>query len=180
MSPRLSAALVANVTFFNALPQAAREQVRETLGEIARDILTAQQAAAPVYAGKARKGVTPGLLKQSLTIAEAFEHLRVRVGYPDLKGRKSKLFYAVIQEYGRQARTTPVRRLKRGARPEWRKRIRAGTARAGLKPQDLLSAGREMRVGAVPPRPFVHLEERFGMAIDAAIAGFWERVEERV
>lgn len=180
MSDRLSAALIANQTFFNALPSAVREEVKDTLAKLGQDILTAQQSMVPVYAGKPRKGVVPGRLKAALNVAEATDFLRVRVGYPQLRGRRSKLFYAIIMEYGRQAREVPMRRLKRGARSEWLARIRGGSARAGQKPDDLLDRKTTMRVGAIAPRPFVHLDDRFAIAIDAAVADFWDKVEARV
>lgn len=176
MRDRLSEALIANHAFLMALPEAARKKVREALSEIGEEVLEAQQAAAPVYSGEPRKGVIPGLLKQSLSVAQAVDLLRVRIGYPGLKGKRSKLFYAVIMEYGRQARVVPMRRLKQGARSEWRKRRAEGTARRAFKPDDLLSRARTMRVGAIAPRPFVHLEDRFYAVVDRHLEGLMDAI----
>ncbi|WP_375290913.1 hypothetical protein [Qipengyuania sp.] len=170
LSRRMSEALIANYAFFAALPEEARERLKTGMAELGQDVLEAQQQSAPVYSGPERKGVVPGLLKSELTVAEAFANLRVRIGFPQLRGKRSKIWYAIVMEYGRQAREVPMRRLKNGARSEWRSRIGAGTARAGLKPDDLLTARRTMRVGAIEPRPFVHQEERFYAVADAKLA----------
>lgn len=177
MSRMLSEGLIHNYAFFAALPAAAREAAKETLEDIAADVLALQQSLVPVYSGRERKDVTPGLLKDALNIAEAIQYLRVRIGLPQLKGKRSKLFYAIFVEYGRQAKTVAMRRLKRGARKEWNARARAGTARRSAKPADLLDAARTMRVGAIAPRPFVHVEDRFQQVIDAGIDGFWDKMK---
>ena len=93
MSARL-ANLEANLALFDALPEAARAELKVDLLAIANQALALQQAAAPVRTGA---------LKAALTISEEIDRLRVRVGFPTFKGSRHDLFYAIIQEYGRKA-----------------------------------------------------------------------------
>jgi hypothetical protein len=158
--------LEAKYALFASMPEAARDDLEQVLGAVGKRVLAEQQARAPSLTGK---------LKTALTIEEAVERLRVRIGYPKLKRGRNGLFYAVIQEYGRQAQEVYVRRLSKAARKEWRVRIRAGTARATLKPADL-AKGYVMRVRAMPGRRFVHIEDKVDGFVDDAIAGFWDRV----
>jgi hypothetical protein len=172
-----SASIIAAQAFFATLPQAAREELKRDLKEIADEALKLQQQLVPVYEGKERKGVVPGRLRDALTIAEGFTLLRVRIGLPQMRSRRAKTFYAIWMEYGRRGGTVPVRRLKVGARAEWLERIGTGRARARLKPQDLLSKARTMRVSPLPPRPFVHIEDRIDAITSGYIARFWDNVE---
>jgi hypothetical protein len=172
----LSEAMIANQAFFAALPQAAREELTVTLGEIGRDVLEIQQSAVPVYTGPARKDVEAGLLKRSLTVAEAIESLRVRIGFPALQKGRSRLFYAIIQHYGRKAQTVQVTRGDNRQRGKWRVRMQDGRALA-YRPTPARSYS--MRVRAMAGTPFVHVEERADAAIDRRLADFWDKVTGR-
>ena len=167
-------ALLANSAFFAALPEAAREEFSEGGRLVADEVLQLQKSLVPVFSGKERKGVVPGRLRDALTIAEAASMLRFRVGYPQLKGKKSKIFYAIYMEYGRKGGVVSVRRLKQGARGEWRRRVTARSASSRVKPEDLLSTNRTMRVGPLAPRPFVRIEKQVDGVIDAFVKRFWD------
>lgn len=158
--------LEAQFAVFAALPEAARDDLASVLSEIGKKVLAVQQASAPEKTGK---------LKAALTIQEAVERLRVRIGYPKLRKGRNGLFYAIIQEYGRKAQDVFVRRLSKPARAEWKSRIRSGAASSRIKPADL-ARGYIMRVRAMPGKKFVHVEDRVDGFVNDAIAGFWDRV----
>lgn len=156
MSRQLSESILFNQALFAALPAAAREEVGKLLGDLSRDILELQKRLVPVYTGERRKGKEPGRLKAALTIAEAINALRVRIGLPTEKlSRRSRLFYAVIQHYGRKAQTVTVTR---------------GRTKKGLAPY-------QMRVPAMAGIPFVHVEGSIDALIEGRLAGFWDRVQ---
>ncbi len=155
---------------FAALDSVGREELKESLRQAAKEVLPLQQEGAPVYAGKSRKDVEPGLLKQGLKIEEQMDRLRVRVGFPQIRGKRSKLWYAIIMEKGRKDQLSPIRRLRRGARADWRKMVREGTARMSRKPDSLIvkpGKGKGyVHVTALPALKFVHIEERLETVMD--------------
>ncbi|HWU03169.1 MAG TPA: HK97 gp10 family phage protein [Novosphingobium sp.] len=150
--------LEANIAFWASIEPAARKQLAEDLGQIGLDILEAQQAAAPVRTGR---------LRDALTVAQALNNLRVRVGYPDMK-RKDDRFYAIMQEYGVKAGEKMVQRRKR---VKGRLRLQRGKKRT----EDVVSTYR-LRWPARPARPFVHLESRFDQVLQGVQDRFWDSV----
>ena len=113
--------------------------------------------------------------------------MRVRVGIIDFKGPNRKVFYAIIQEYGRREQVVTVRRLNRGARVEWRRRIRDSRAKRGVKPDDLINqkrgyagTGYPMNVRAMAGKHFVHIEARIDAVANRHMADFWDKTLNRV
>lgn len=160
MSSRL-ANLEANYAIFASLGEAARKELAVALDKIGGAILAAQRSAAPVRTGR---------LRDALTIAEAVELLRVRVGYPDLKKGRDPRFYAVFQEFGVDAGAKMVTRLdKRAGRT-----VKVGRYRAYPRLTYLL------HWKARPERPFVRIGDQVDGIIDASVAGFWDAVLNKV
>lgn len=174
MSSRLDG-LEANYALFASLPDIARDELATAFDAIGSEALGIQQQLAPVYDGEARKGVVPGQLKAALTISQAIGVLRLRVGLPQLRSR-SKIFYAVIMEYGRRAQQVTVRRLKQGGRQAWRKLVREGLASARARPAALTGQPYTMQIPALPPRPFVHVDSRLDALVDRYMARFQDAV----
>jgi hypothetical protein len=154
-----SDALNSAFSLFTALPEAAREQAGEALREIGKEALELQEALVPKRTG---------FLAQGLTVSEAIEYLRVRVGFPSLKGGRNDRFYAIVMEYGRKAQTVTVKRstIASPRSAVARKRLRAGQA---LRKPYLL------HVTALPARPFVHVEDRIDQLADRLTDRFWDQ-----
>lgn len=160
MSSRL-ANLEANYALFVSLGEAARKELAAALDKIGGAVLAAQREAAPVRTGK---------LRDALSIAEAVELLRVRIGYPDLKRGRDPRFYAVFQEFGVAAGAKMVTRVdKRGGRT-----VKVGRYKAYARLTYPLTWPNK------PARPFVRIGDRVDGLIDASIAGFWDTVLNRV
>ena len=119
------------------LPDAARAELADAMEGGGRELLAAQQAAAPSRSGALRRGLSMKLLKGSL---------RLRVGLIG-KAVNRRLFYGRIVEFGRKASNVVVRRLARrtGKAFSYRMRIpaRAGRPFVYTKRTDLRSAFRE-------------------------------------
>jgi hypothetical protein len=154
-----SDALNSAFSLFTALPEAAREQAADALRDIGQEALELQEALVPKRTG---------FLGQGLTVAEAVNYLRVRVGFPSLKGGRNDRFYAIVMEYGRKAQTVTVRRstIASPKTATARKRLRAGQT---LRKPYLLS------VTALPARPFVHVEDRIDQLADRLTEKFWDQ-----
>lgn len=154
--------LEANFAFWASIEPEARRQLAADLGEIGMEALAAQQQAAPFDTGR---------LRNALTVAQAIDNLRVRVGYPDLK-KKDDRFYAIMQEYGVKAGEKLVQRRKRvnGKLRLQRRRKRA---------EDIVATYR-LRWPARPARPFVHLEARFEQILNAVQDRFWDKVLNKI
>ncbi len=167
-----SEGLTAAYAFFASLPKAAQDEAKQGIAELSVEALILQRAAAPYRSGN---------LKNALSIKEATTMLRARVGYPEMRGKKSKTFYAIWMEYGRRAQTVWVRRLNRGARKDWKARIAGGRASSRAKPNDLLNKGGAfpMKVTALPARPFVHQESQLESAMRAFEQRFWDEALRR-
>ncbi|WCT78881.1 hypothetical protein [Novosphingobium humi] len=150
--------LEANLAFWASIEPEARKQLATELGEIGLEILAAQQQAAPFETG---------LLRNALTVAQAIDGLRVRVGYPDLK-KKDPRFYAIMQEYGVKAGEKLVQRRRR---VKGKLRLLRGRKRV----EDIVWSD-TIEWKARPARPFVHLEERFEQVLNGVQDRFWDAV----
>ncbi len=152
-----SEALNSAFALFTALPEAAREELSETLQEIGKEALELQEALAPKKTG---------FLAQGLTVAEAVQQLRVRVGFPALGGSRNKRFYAIVMEYGRKAQTVSVVRSTKAS-------LRSAVARKALRAGKALRNSYLLHVTALPARPFVHVEDRIDQLADRIADTFW-------
>lgn len=145
-----------------SIEPAARQQLAEELGELGEKALALQMAAAPFRTGR---------LRNALTIAQALNGMRVRVGYPDLKGGRDPRFYAIMQEYG----------VKAGEKRVTRRIVRPGMAgKRGRKAVAGRTKPYEMHWAARAAHPFVHQESQFDQLLADVQERFWARALARV
>lgn len=147
------------------LPSELRERLKLLLGTLGKDIAEEQKAAVPVDTGTLKSGIGSEVLDDPLTL---------RAGVLGFKFGRNKYFYGLWVELGRQAGVKAVRRLKRGARPEFLRRIRAGEARRSRRPADLL-VEYDLPIKATPARPFINVPGR-DLSAAARIADYWAEV----
>ena len=132
------------------LPTSVKEEMADTLTDIAPDYLRAQQADVPVAAKAHRAGAQPGALKAGLSFKVLRASLRLRVGLLGTKRGRAKLFYGIIVELGRKAQEVSV------------------TRKAGVAPY-------KMRVRAMAPRPFVYKRRtELRTRLSNRLNSFWE------
>ena len=147
-----------NIARLAAIEPAARQQLAEDLGTLGELALELQMAGAPSRTG---------FLRNNLTIAQSVATLRVRVGYPDLKGGKDKRFYAVFQESGVAAGSKLVQRRRR---VNGKLRLLRGRKR----PEDIVMS-RTITWKARPGRPFVHIEGKMSGLLADVQDSFWAK-----
>lgn len=151
--------LGAALSMFDALPEAARDELAVEIGIISREISAAQRADVPK-----RTGATAG----ALTFELQLEQLRSRVGL--LKGSSSRgsrnNFVGRMIEHGRSAQTVLVtRRVKRrrirGNGTESKREVKYLGPKKRRRPRSSPNHGTyvgdpyKLRVKAKAPRPFV-------------------------
>jgi hypothetical protein len=155
---------------FEAIPNAAQEQLGVELAIISRDILAMQRRAVP-------KGDT-GALEQGLSIAVLIEKLRARIGLlkggrdrgkingRTDKGRSGGPFYGRIVNFGRKAQTVIVTRTAR----------RKGKAlpTRGARKAAVLANSYSMKVPYMAPREFIQVPGAQKVAL-GQLAEFWSR-----
>jgi hypothetical protein len=151
--------LAAAFSLFDALPDAARDELSADLREIAADVLAAQRRDVAVATG--------GLRDKALTIKDVVDKLRIRIGVLGLTGGRVKYYYARFVEYGRRAQVVRVTRRRKGAP----KLLKNGRKRA----QDV-GASYALHVKAMAARPFVRKDRPdLDTAITSRLANFWSR-----
>jgi hypothetical protein len=152
--------LDANFAIFDRLPDAAREQMAESLNEIGQAAVALQRSAVPRRTGA---------LASTLDIQVSLGVLRVRAGILNVRsnksgghgagiGRASDVFYGIIIEYGRKAGEKVVRRRN---------------------PSGTYSTMRA-RWTALAARPFVHVESGIQAQVQALRDNFWNGALARV
>lgn len=146
-----------NYAVFVALSDAAKKQLATVLHDIGVEGLAAQSVAAPYETGR---------LRNALSVSEALQLLRVRIGYPDLKRSKDYPFYAVFEEFGVEAGSKMVTRLNR----RHGRTVQKGKAKVYPRTTYL------MRWKARPARDFVRISPRLDAMIDGMVGDFWEKV----
>jgi hypothetical protein len=149
--------LQTEIAFLAAIPAAVRKEGAEELGELGAQALGMQQAAAPFRTGR---------LRNALTVAQAINGMRMRVGYPDLKGGRDPRFYAIWQETQVTAGQKMVTRLNR----RHGRTVQKGRTKVFPRTTYL------MKWKARQGRHFVHLEPQMDALIAAAQERFWDRV----
>jgi hypothetical protein len=170
--------LAETYSLFGNIPQAAREQIGVEMARIGYEILAAQRS----DVAKATGALEAGLSVQ-LQLAE----LRVRVGLIGIKARSRSalrsaqkqrrapgesygdLYYGRFVEYGRRGQTVLVQRRRRVA-GQLRTQSRGSRKRAA----DIASTY-SMKVPAMAPRPFVHVD-RPEIRAESRLASFWSTV----
>ena len=150
-----------SIDFFGRLDEAAREQLGVEMAIIGYDVLAAQKR----DVAKATSALASGL-----SLLLKLDELRVRVGLllRNANRKKSSLFYGWFVERGRRAQTVLVtRKLKRRV---------TGNGRYGTK-RKVHYEGKpyKMRVKAMAPRPFVHVD-RPEIQAESRLARFWAEV----
>lgn len=185
MSARLMG-LEASYALFASLPDLAQAELKETLQDLAKDALEIQQSLVPQ---------DTGTLKGALSIKEAIESLRMRIGLigeaatskstkqrlareakAGSPGREAQsfgaLFYGRIVELGRKAQTVWVTRGTTASPKSWSSQKRAKAKLTVRKPY-------KMQVRAMAARPFVHIESRMDAVVNNRISGFWNNLLNR-
>lgn len=168
--------LAETYSLLGAIPQAAREQVGVEMARIGYEILAAQ---------KRDVAKDTGALAAGLSLVAQIEELRLRVGLIGVKARSQSalrraakagrppgesyggLYYGRFVEYGRRAQVVNVVRgtTNSKALSAAQKRARGAAPRKPYK----------MRVRAMAPRPFVHVD-RPEIRFEQRIANFWSEV----
>lgn len=137
---------------FANMPSAARDELKSALDDIGKGVLDLQKAQVPVHTGN---------LRDALTVDEALEQLRIRVGLVTISRAKGSPWYGRVVEFGRKAQVVTVKpRLSTSKR----------RLKAGLKARGSYA----LRVSALPPRPFVHIEDRIAALVENRLAKFWD------
>ena len=147
---------------FDAIPQAAQDELDGLLIDIGEMAYSEQRADVPERTGALASG---------LRIQELLNSLRVRVGLIGLAGGRAKLFYGRIINFGRRAQVVIVSRRKPGIA----KRTSSGRKRA-----DDIAATYALRVKPMPPREFITAPRpEFQAAVAQRLANFWSRVMDK-
>jgi hypothetical protein len=144
--------LAEGIALLDALEPEARAQLELDLEWLADETLAIQQSLSPFRTGNLYRNLTKDL---------ALEQLRIAVGYPQLKGGRSPLFYAIVAEFGRRAGQKLVTVRRRGARNK-------------KKPGATFT--RLQRWTALAGRHFVHVEDRIATLADNLLDHFWDDV----
>ena len=165
--------IASTVAMIDALPVAARYELADLLGKIGRDVLAAQQAAAPVGAtGNLRAGLTMQLLTDQLKVRvgllgiaavskSALRRAQRSGGDPRNLG---DLYYGRFVEFGRKAQNAPSRRKPGTSRSAVRRRLRG-----------LLKG--YVTVAPAAARPFVELPDAdVDTAVDGRLDAFWDKL----
>ena len=145
-------------SLFDALPEAAKEEVTELLSEVTSEIHNLQEAMAPSKTGATRA---------ALTWQDLLDGLKVRIGLLGMKGRDAP-WYARIIEYGRRAQVVMVQRRKIGSR-------RNGLRNRRKRAEDI-AATYALRVSPLAPRPFVRIDDQADRIVAQRLAEFWSGV----
>ncbi len=170
------------ISFFDALPTVAHEEMAVELGIVAREVLAAQQADVPK---------DTGALASSLSYRVDAEKLSATIGILGKKGKsRSKRritynfgddFYGLIVEIGRRKQTVNVtRRVARTVRGFGKKRQvlyqqRSNRVRRrGPNKGTLIGSAYKMRVPRMAARPFVQ-QPLFQEIADRSLADFWSK-----
>jgi hypothetical protein len=168
--------LAETYSMLGRIPDAAREQIGVEMARIGYEILAEQKR------DVAKK---TGALQAGLSLVLQLEELRVRVGLIGTKARSKSalrraqqqrrapgesfgdLYYGRFVEFGRRAQTVVVERRRRVDG-----RLRASR---GRKLSGDVAATYSMKVSAVAPRPFVHVD-RPAIRAEQRLASFWSAV----
>lgn len=162
--------LAAMDRLLDRLPVAARQELQDELGPIARDVQAAQRQVVAKRTGSLAAGL-------SYTIDA--ERLQARIGLLGLRKRYGAgasrlfqdLFYGRFVELGRKAQTVLVtRRLKRRV---------LGNGRTSKRRVVYEGKPYRLRVRAMAARPYIG-PPGVVSAADQRLAGFWSRVEARL
>src|SRR5204863_297303 len=134
--------LAETYALFDALPEAAKEEMVDLLSDVTSEIHNLQEGLAPNRTGATRA---------ALTWQDLIDRLKVRIGLIGLKGRGAP-WYARIIEYGRRAQIVMVQRRKIGTRLN-------GLRNRRKRAEDIASTY-ALRVSALAPRPFVRIDDQ--------------------
>jgi hypothetical protein len=163
-------------SMFGRMTAAAREQLGVEMERIGTEILAAQRRDVPKLTGALGSG---------LSVQMQIEELRVRIGLIGIKARSRSalrraqrqgrapgesfgdLYYGRFVEYGRRAQVVLVQRRRR-----FNGRLRTESRR---KRADDVAATYSMKVPAMAPRPFVHVD-RPEINAEQQLANFWSKV----
>jgi hypothetical protein len=160
-SQGFTADLNATLSLFAMLPEGAREEAREELHEIAVQAEAVQEQLVP------RKS---GFLAQGLTIEEALNALRARIGYPQIGGSQKQEILrhhhgiwpqgpnrAGYPRHNRQSQHGKSGLFENGEYPQ--------AAEGGAcYPRQL-----PLHVTSLDPRPFIHVEDRIDDLVDPSL-----------
>lgn len=146
---------------FASLPVAARAELKTRLQTIADRVVAAQKAAVPVDTGN---------LRNRLVAVERVESLKAKAGLtvPGKPNALGSAWYGIVVEYGRKPGEKLVQRRRRV-----NGKLRLKNRRKRLED---ISSTYLVKWGALPARPFVHIDQQADAIIDSGLAGYWESV----
>lgn len=156
--------LAETYSLFGRITDSAREQLAVEEASIGYDVLAAQ---------KRDVAKDTGALEAGLSLQLQVAQLRVRVGLL-LAGTASKaahrisVYYGRFVEFGRHAQVVLVQRRRRVGG-----KLRLGPGRR--KRLEDIASTYSMKVSALPPRPFVHVD-RPEIHAEQRLAEFWSQV----
>lgn len=154
------------IAFFEALPEAAREELADTLSALGGDAQKFMQGKAPKRTGRLRRGISWISIVQGL---------RVRIGLLGMSGESP--YYGRFVNFGRRAQTVVVQRRRRV-----RRTYSNGASfnllrlRRRRKIAEDIVATYTLHVRARAPVPFVVFDTGFEARADSSFADFWGRV----
>lgn len=150
--------LAETYSLFDALPEAAKEEVTELLAEVTSEVHNLQVRLAPNGTGATRA---------ALTWQDLLDGLKVRIGLFGLKGRGAP-WYARIIETGRRAQVVMVQRRKIGTRLN-------GLRNRRKRAEDIATVY-ALRVRPREGRPFVRIDDQADRIVAQRLAEFWSGV----
>ena len=146
------------------LPAAARHELADVIGRLARDILAAQRARTPRETGALAEGLTSQLLT---------DELRAKIGLLTAgASRKLAQYYGRFVEFGVRAQTVIVQRRRR---VNGKLRLSSRRKRA----EDIVTTY-SLPVRAQNARPFINVPDGdLDAMIERRLANFWPSAFER-
>lgn len=150
-------------TLLARIPAEARHALQDILGPLGRDIVSEQQALAPVLAAR-RPNRVPGYIRSQLRAVVDIDNLRVVAGLVDFKGGRDPRYYARWVQYGRRAGKKQVSRTIPGSA------VQVGNAKVRAR------SSYTMEWPSIAPRNFIHLERSALGLAEKYLGHFWEDV----
>lgn len=163
---------------FDAVPDAAREQMGIELAIIARDFLAVQRQQAPKLTGKLASGLSILLLLDELRVRIGIIASQKRAG-TSRKAKRSPggglndLYYGRFVALGRSAQTVTVQRRRRVGG------VLRTQSRGSRKRVEDIVATYSLKVKARAPNPFIEVANADTIAA-SRLAAFWSKVTNRI
>lgn len=150
--------LAEQLALFDALPDAAKDELGLLIGGFALDVLGDQRQFVPERTGALARG---------LSAQSQLEQLRAKIGLLGLVKGQGKLWYGRVVQFGRRAQVVLVSRRRVGAS----KRLRGGRKRA-----EDIAATYSLRVSPLTARNFIYVDtgEQDAQLVNR-LADFWSK-----